>query len=79
MGLIEWMTAGLKAMAIGTLCFGAWSAMRPARSIALYQAIMRAFNWRVEPIDQRRELITTRWLGLALVACSLVSLMLPAK
>ena len=66
------MVVGLKAVAIGTLAFGAWSAIQPGRSIALYQAIMRAFNWRVEPINQSRELITTRWLGVALIACSLL-------
>lgn len=77
--MIERVASGLKVVAIGTLVFGAWSAMQPARSIALYQAMMRVFNWRVEPIDQRRELITTRWLGLALVVCSLLSLALSVK
>ena len=70
------MAVGLKAVAIGTSVFGAWSAMRPDRSMALYQAIMRAFNWRVEPIDRSRELITTRWLGITLVACGFLSLAL---
>ena len=66
----------LRAVAAVTLLFGAWSAARPGQSIALYQALMRFFNWRVEPIDRARELTTTRWLGAALVACSLVSLFL---
>ena len=64
---------GFKGLAMVTLIFGAWSAFRPDRSIALYQAIMRAFNWRVEPIDRTRELRTTRWLGIALAGCSLLS------
>ena len=67
---------GLKLVAIGTLLFGAWSAVQPVRSIAFYQAIMRACNWRVEPINRRRELITTRGLGLALVVCSVLTLVL---
>ena len=73
--VIEGIVVGLKAVAIGTLVFGAWSTVQPGRSIALYQAIMRACNWRVEPIDQRREFTTTRWLGIALTACSLLSLL----
>ena len=38
--------------------------------------IMRRFNWRVEPIDQPRELLTTRWLGVALACCSVLSFLL---
>ena len=67
---------GLRALAMITLLFGVWTAAKPGQSIALYQAIMRVFNWRVEPIDQGRELVTTRWLGLALAGCSLLSLAL---
>ena len=70
------VVAGLKGVAAMTLLFGAWSARDPGRSIALYQAIMRLCNWRVEPIDVRRERITTCCLGAALVACSLLSLWL---
>ena len=64
----------LRIIAAVTLVFGAWSAARPAQSIALYQAIMRFFNWRVEPIDRPRELSTTRWLGFTLIGCSLINL-----
>ena len=71
-----WVTLGLKALSVVTLVFGAWSAAKLAQSIALYQAIMRFFNWRVEPIDRPRELRTTRWLGLALAGCSSLSFVL---
>ena len=74
--VIAWVVAGLKGIAAVTFLFGVWSALRPDRSIALYQAIMRMFNWRVEPIDRPRELLTTRWLGALLVVCSLLSLWL---
>ena len=74
--VIGWIAVGLKGIAAVTLLFGAWSAAQPAQSIALYQAIMRAFNWRVEPIDRPRELLTTRWLGAVLAGCSVVSLVL---
>ena len=74
--VIGWISVGLKWVAAVTLLFGAWSAVSPGQSIALYQAIMRVFNWRVEPIDRPRELLTTRWLGVALACCSLLSLFL---
>ena len=67
---------GLRLVAVATFVFGAWSAAKPGRSIALYQAIMRFFNWRVEPIDRPRELLTTRWLGVVLAGCGVASLVL---
>lgn len=72
----ELARGGLTALAMGATVFGAWSAIRPARSIALYQLIMRVFNWRVEPIDQPRELRTTRCLGIMLVLLGILSLVL---
>ena len=74
--VIMWTITGLRVSAMLTLLFGMWSVLRPGQSIALYQAIMRAFNWRVEPIDRPRELLTTRWLGAALIICSVLSLWL---
>jgi hypothetical protein len=74
--MIGFIVFCLKAVAVVTTLFGAWSAVKPGQSIALYQTIMRCFNWRVEPIDRPRELLTTRWLGAALAGCSLVSLVL---
>ncbi|MBI2093462.1 MAG: hypothetical protein HYT88_01890 [Candidatus Omnitrophica bacterium] len=74
--LIPWIVVGLKGIAAVMFLFGVWSTKNPGRSIALYQAIMRAFNWRVEPIDQPRELATTRWLGVAISCCSLVIIFL---
>lgn len=76
MNSIIWVVVGLKGMATLTLLFGAWSAIRPEQSIALYQGIMRLCNWRVEPIDRPRELLTTRWLGAALACCGVLSFFL---
>ncbi len=74
--VILWVVVGLKATAAATFLFGVWSGLRPGQSIALYQAIMRAFNWRVEPIDRPRELLTTRWLGALLAVCSILIMLL---
>jgi len=70
------VVVALVVNAVITLVFGLWSASRPDRSIAFYQTIMRAFNWRVEPIDRERELETTRKLGIALAGCSILTLLL---
>jgi len=68
----EWIAWGIRLAAAGALAVGALSAAAPRRSIALYQWIMAQCNWRVSPIDERRELITTRLPGILLVALSLV-------
>lgn len=54
------------------LALGLLSAVRPQRSIGLYQWIMERFNWKVAPIDLSREVRNTRVLGAVLVALSLV-------
>jgi hypothetical protein len=69
-GLV-WLAWGLKFLAAATLGFGVFSALGPRRSIALYQWIMERFNWRVSPIDEPRELRTTRLLGGLLALLSL--------
>ncbi len=65
------MRPGLQGLGISFLLFGFFSAACPGRSIALYQALMARCNWRVSPIDERRELATTRVLGVLLVVLSL--------
>ena len=70
--LANWGWAALPLVAVGILCFGAFSAAAPAQSIALYQRLMSWFNWRVSPIDEPRELRTTRVLGVLLILLSAV-------
>ena len=73
--LWAWMPLG----AVVIVAFGFFSAFSPQRSIALYQWIMAYFNWRVSPIDEARELRTTRLLGGLLVVLGLVLGILVAK
>ena len=70
------LLCGVKLLAVATLLFGAFSAAAPRQSIELYQWLMARFNWRVSPIDERREVLTTRALGILLVLFSLVALWL---
>ena len=53
------------------LVLGVLSAVGPKRSMKLYQWIMERFNWRVVPIDESREVRTTRILGVGLTLLSL--------
>ncbi len=53
------------------LALGVFSASDPKRSMGLYQAIMKFYNWNVSPIDEAREVRNTRLLGLVLAVLSL--------
>ena len=72
--LARWGALGIAAAGWVALLVGIFSAASPARSIALYEWIMERFNWRVRPIDERRELRTTRVFGLLLTVLSLAAL-----
>ncbi len=71
---LVWLWRSLLILAIGTLWFGAFSTLMPAKSIALYQTIMARFNWRVVPIDEARERRATQVLGALLVLLSLLAM-----
>lgn len=69
---LEWIEWGLLCVGTFGTFIGAFSLLAPKRSIELYQWIMRNFNWRVEPIDYKRELRNTRVLGLWLFVTSVL-------
>ena len=73
---IEWIQAALYVTAGFGSVLGLFSIVWPARSITLYQWMMKCFNWKVEPINYTRELNTTRVFGMIIVA--LCGLMLAA-
>ena len=72
---IEWIQKFLLLVAFAGVALGMFSLIAPAHSIRLYQGIMRLCNWRVEPLDYKRELRNTRVLGtlLALVSALIVT------
>lgn len=61
------------ALGVLGLAVGIFSAIWPRRSIGLYQGIMERFNWKVQPIDEAREVRNTAYLGffLALLSATL--------
>ena len=71
-----WFWLGMVCISILALGIGGLSVWSPQRSIRLYQRIMAFFNWRVEPIDEARELRNTRWLGMLLIALGALALWL---
>ena len=74
--LVSWIRCGGKILGVVVLGFGFFSALKPQRSISLYQWIMERFTWRVTPIDAPRELLTTRPLGVRLVVLGLATVVL---
>ena len=69
--IVRWLPLATTFIGVISLLFGAWSALAPRRSIALYQWIMAHLNWRVSPIDEPREILTTRLFGSFLIVLSL--------
>lgn len=67
---VEWIVRVLAPITVLGAALGTLSLFSPARSIGLYQAMMRMFNWRVEPINYQRELRTTRIFGAVIIALS---------
>lgn len=64
---------GMLILIMGTgTGIGFLSLFWPLQSIQLYQWIMKIFNWKVEPIDLKRELSTTRVLGFIAMVLSLL-------
>ena len=68
--LNDWIKKAMFGAALFGLGIGTLSAFSPERSIKLYQGIMRLCNWRVEPLDYKRELWNTKALGALLIATS---------
>ena len=67
---LEWIRVILMLLGAFGILMGALSLVFPKQSIGLYQWIMKNFNWRVEPIDYKRELRNTRALGCWLLVSS---------
>ena len=74
--LLAWFWRGMALVGILALGIGLLSAVSPRKSIGLYQWIMARFNWRVTPIDEAREIRTTRLLGILLIGLALVAIKL---
>ena len=54
------------------LALGVFSAFNPKRSMGLYRAIMKFYNWNVSPINEAREVRNTRLLGICLALLCVV-------
>ena len=69
---VRWIQLLLVLVAVAGILLGFLSLMSPKQSVALYQRMMRFFNWRVEPINYDREMKTTRFLGLLMIVLNLL-------
>jgi hypothetical protein len=64
----------LVAVGIAGILLGIFSAFWPGRSIGFYVWIMSKINWRVSPVDESREVSTTRRFGVVMVVLCLAML-----
>ena len=67
---LAWIRWGTGLVGGANLLFGIFTALWPRRSIALYEWLMAQINWQVSPIDEPREVRTTRILGIFLILLS---------
>ena len=59
-----WFKCGATSLGVTGFFFGIFTALWPVRSIRLYIWLMARINWRVSPIDEAREVSTTRIFGI---------------
>ena len=74
---LAWIRWGAGLVGGVNFLFGIFTAAWPRRSIVLYEWLMARINWRVSPIDEPREIRTTRILGILLILLSLALLSAP--
>lgn len=68
---LAWIRWGAALVGGVNFLFGVFTAVWPRRSIALYEWLMAQINWRVSPMNEAREVGTTRILGILLILLSL--------
>lgn len=71
---LDLFRAGIFLTGVTSFFFGIFTAIAPRASIAFYEWLMALINWRVSPIDEAREVRTTRLLGVLLILLSLMGL-----
>lgn len=55
---------------------GSFVFVDPARAIELQKRFYAKINWRIEPIDMRKELRNTKIMGLSMVIAAILSAIL---
>ena len=73
---LHWVRYGAGVIGVVSLVFGIFTAAFPKQSIGFYQWLMAQINWRIVPIDEAREIRTTRFLGILLIVLGLAALTL---
>ena len=69
---VKWLETILVLIGVCGLSLGTFSFLAPKESIQLYQAMMAFFNWKVDPINWKRELATTKVLGVTMAILSVL-------
>jgi hypothetical protein len=70
---------GLWAVAMASIVLGLWLVKKPRQAIEAQIAFYRRINWKMEPLDLRREISNTRWMGATALACGAIVVWLMIK
>ena len=60
---------GLWIAAMFSLVLGLWLIKRPRKAIDMQIAFYRRINWKMEPLDLKREILNTRIMGVTAALC----------
>ena len=71
--------AGLWIVAVFSLALGFWLMKAPRKAIELQISFYRLINWKMEPLDWKREVLNTRIMGATAVLCGVVTFILLTK
>ena len=66
------MLTAIILIAISALIGGIALVCFPARVIEFQRQFYLLINWRIEPVDMRKELNNTRGMGVSLIVCVIV-------
>ncbi|MEI8176665.1 MAG: hypothetical protein WCG78_07355 [Candidatus Omnitrophota bacterium] len=61
-------------LSVIAMALGAFSAVKPGKTIRIQGALYRFFNWKLEPIDLEKQIRNIRLRGLAALCLGIISM-----
>ena len=68
----------LLTVSLSCLLFGLFLYFKPAQAIKFQQKFYEKINWRMEPIDFKKEIRNTKWMGAFLIVFVIAALIYTA-
>ena len=66
----------IRGVGLFSVFFGLWLVRAPKKAIEFQIAFYRFINWRIEPLDWKREIHSTLVMGWTALLCGLAALVL---